>query len=131
MHNSKHVHACSWLLAATAVWGLSFPFIKATWIAQKNLVPDISSECFAAMLAVARFGIAGIIIALLSIRTLRRITRLELQQGLGLGFFGGLGILLQMDGLAHTSASTSAFLTQFYCLVIPVWVAWRKRVPCM
>ena len=52
---------------------------------------------------------------------------MQLAQGLGLGFFGGVGILLQMDGLAHTPASTSAFLTQFYCLLIPLWVAWRHR----
>jgi len=127
MHNPKHVRACVWLLAATAVWGLSFPFIKATWLAQRNLVPNMSSEFFAAMLAVARFGIAGVLIALVSLRTLHLMTRLELEQGIGLGFFGGLGILFQMDGLAHTSASTSAFLTQFYCLLIPIWVAWQKR----
>jgi drug/metabolite transporter (DMT)-like permease len=41
--------------------------------------------------------------------------------------FGGLGIVFQMDGLAYTRASTSAFLTQFYCLLIPIWAAWRQR----
>jgi drug/metabolite transporter (DMT)-like permease len=46
---------------------------------------------------------------------------------LGLGLFGGVGILLQIDGMAYTSASTSAFLTQCYCLWIPLWVAWRGK----
>jgi drug/metabolite transporter (DMT)-like permease len=32
-----------------------------------------------------------------------------------------------MDGLAYTSASTSAFLTQGYCMIIPVWVALANR----
>ena len=32
-----------------------------------------------------------------------------------------------MDGLAYTSASTSAFLTQCYCLIIPIVVAVRDR----
>jgi hypothetical protein len=100
MHSSKHVRACIWLLAATAVWGLSFPFIKATWLAQQKIVPDLSSVFFAAMLAVVRFGVAGVIVAMFSFRTLHRMTRLELEQGLGLGIFGGLGILFQMDGLA-------------------------------
>ncbi|HWN95349.1 MAG TPA: DMT family transporter [Methylomirabilota bacterium] len=127
MRHSQHVRACVWLLAATGVWGLSFPFVKATWIAQSARAPEISSVLFAAMLAVFRFSIAGAVIALFSVRTLGRTTKLEMQQGLGLGIFGGLGILFQMDGLAHTSASTSAFLTQFYCLVIPIWVAWRSR----
>jgi len=127
MRNPRHVQACVWLLAATAVWGISFPFIKATWLAQQRLAPEISSVFFAASLAVVRFGVAGIIIALFSWRALWRTTRLEWEQGLGLGVFGGLGILLQMDGLAHTPASISAFLTQFYCLVIPIWVACHQR----
>jgi drug/metabolite transporter (DMT)-like permease len=127
MQSPKHLRACVWLLATTAVWGLSFPFIKSTWLAQKSQAPELSSFLFAAMLAAFRFALAGIIIALISLRTLPAMTKLELQQGVGLGIFGGLGILFQMDGLAHTSASTSAFLTQFYCLVIPIWVAWRSR----
>jgi len=127
MQNPKHVRACVWLLIATGFWGLSFPFIRSIWLLQKQLVPEISSVFFAAALAVVRFGVAGILIALFSARTLRKMTRLELQQGIGLGIFGGLGIVFQMDGLAHTSASTSAFLTQFYCLLIPIWVSWQNR----
>ena len=127
MHNPKHVRACVWLIVATALWGVSFPFIKSTWLLQNQLAPEISSVFFAAALAVVRFAIAGVLIAAVSARTLRRLTRLELQQGIGLGVFGGLGILVQMDGLAHTSASTSAFLTQFSCLLIPIWVSVQKR----
>ncbi|HTD66191.1 MAG TPA: DMT family transporter [Candidatus Limnocylindria bacterium] len=127
MQHSKHVRACVWLFAATAVWGLSFPFIKAILLVQENLVPGVPSIFLAALMAAVRFAVAGAVIALFSFRTLRHLTKLELQQGLGLGFFGGLGILFQMDALAHTTASTSAFLTQFYCLIIPIWVAWRQR----
>jgi drug/metabolite transporter (DMT)-like permease len=36
-------------------------------------------------------------------------------------------MLFQNDGLQYTAASTSAFLTQFYAILIPVWVAVRKR----
>ena len=127
MPSPQHARACVWLFIATGFWGLSFPFIKSIWLLQERLVPDASSIFFAALTAGVRFGVAGIIIALFAARTLRHLTRLELAQGLGLGFFGGVGILLQMDGLAHTPASTSAFLTQFYCLLIPLWVAWRQR----
>src|SRR6185369_16972692 len=98
MQSPKHVRACVWLLAATAVWGLSFPFIRATWLVQKSQVPEMPSVFFAAALAVVRFVIAGAIITVFSFRTLRQITRSEFQQGLGLGIFGGLGILFQMDG---------------------------------
>jgi drug/metabolite transporter (DMT)-like permease len=127
MHNPKHARACFWLLFATVIWGISFPLIKAIWLVQEQLVPGAPSVFFAAMGAVVRFAVAGAILALFASRTLSQLTRNELSQGIGLGVFGGLGILSQMDGLAHTSASTSAFLTQSYCLFIPTWVAWRQR----
>ena len=131
MHNPKHAQACVWLIVATALWGVSFPLIRAIWLVQEQLVPKISSFFFSATLAAVRFSVAGILLALFSARTLRGLTRLEFQQGVGLGVFGGLGIVFQMDGLAHiahNSASTSAFLTQFSCLAIPIWVACRNRV---
>jgi drug/metabolite transporter (DMT)-like permease len=127
MHSPKHVRACIWLLIGTAVWGLSFPVIKATVLAQQKIIPNMDSEFFAATLSVVRFGMAAMIVAVFSFRTWGRMTKLEWEQGAGLGIFGGLGILFQMDGLAYTSASTSAFLTQFTCVLIPLWVALRKR----
>jgi drug/metabolite transporter (DMT)-like permease len=127
MHNPKHLRACLWLIFATAIWGISFPLIKAIWLAQERLVPGPPNFFLASAATVVRFGVAGVIIALFANRTLRRLTRLEFTQGMCLGIFGGLGILFQMDGLAHTPASTSAFLTPFYCILIPIWVACRKR----
>jgi drug/metabolite transporter (DMT)-like permease len=125
--HSKHFIACLWLLTATGLWGLSFPLIKAILQKQELLVPGASSMFLSALGVTVRFAIAGIVLALISIRTLGQITRAEIRQGAGLAFFGGVGILLQMDGLAYTKASTSAFLTQFYCLLLPIWVACRKR----
>jgi drug/metabolite transporter (DMT)-like permease len=74
-----------------------------------------------------RFGLAGLILALFACRDLKNLTRLELEQGLGLAVFGAAGILFQMDGLSYTAASTSAFLTQCYCIFIPLWVALLSR----
>lgn len=129
---SRHLRACWWLLFATWIWGISFPFVKALMLVQSKLVPEAPTIFFAALASIARFGIAGLLIAAFTFKGLRHTTRRELAQGLGLGVFGGLGILFQMDGLAHTAASTSAFLTQFYCLLIPLWVALRHRtVPGM
>jgi drug/metabolite transporter (DMT)-like permease len=125
--HSEHWRACFWLLVATLTWGLSFPLVKTLLAKQELLVPDGSSIFFASLAATVRFGIAGVVVALITARTLRNMTRLEVTQGLWLALFGGLGIVFQMDGLAYTSASTSAFLTQFYCLLIPIWAAWRQR----
>jgi drug/metabolite transporter (DMT)-like permease len=130
MHSPKHVRACIWLLIGTGVWGLSFPVIKATGLVQQKIIPGMESEFFAAMLSFVRFGAAAVVVALFSFRTWGRMTRLEWEQGVGLGVFGGLGILFQMDGLTYTSASTSAFLTQLTCILIPLWVAlYRRALP--
>lgn len=82
-----------------------------------------------ALCVVVRFGVAaaGMLALALVAGSLRRFSRLEWEQGLGLGLFGGAGIVLQADGLMHTSASTSAFLTQGYCVLLPLWAAVRDR----
>jgi drug/metabolite transporter (DMT)-like permease len=125
--DTDRLKATQMLVLATALWGLSFPTMKALTIAQIDLMPDRTSWFLSSLCNFYRFGLAAIVMLIVSCRTLRGMTRLEFQQGIGLGFSGGLGILFQMDGLAHTSASTSAFLTQCYCLLLPIWVAIRDR----
>lgn len=115
------------LLGATIFWAVSFPVMKALALEQQKLSPEGSSWFFALIGAMYRFGAAGLILAIIICRDLRNITRLELEQGLGLGVFGVGGILFQMDGLSYTAASTSAFLTQCYCLFIPLWVGLTHR----
>ena len=115
------------LVLCTAFWALSFPTMKALTMAQQALVPGADSWFFSGLDVMWRFGLAGLVMGLLCLRTWRQLNRCEIEQGLGLAVFGAGGIVLQMDGLAHTSASTSAFLTQCYCLLIPLWVAWRRR----
>jgi drug/metabolite transporter (DMT)-like permease len=56
-----------------------------------------------------------------------RVNRGELKQGVVLGLFAAGGMLLQNDALQFTAASTSAFLTQVYAVLIPAWVAVRTR----
>jgi drug/metabolite transporter (DMT)-like permease len=115
------------LVLCCALWALSFPTTKALTLTQQTQLQDGTSWFFASLCVVYRFGIAAAGLFTLSFGSLRQISRSELSQGLGLGLFGGLGILLQVDGLAHTSASTSAFLTQCYCVWIPLWVGCRER----
>ena len=115
------------LLLATIFWGVSFPTMRAISLAQERLLPEAGSWFITSITVLARFGVAALLMAIWSWKTLRQLTRLELAQGAGLALFGGAGILLQMDGLAYTSASTSAFLTQCYCVIIPLIVAWRER----
>jgi drug/metabolite transporter (DMT)-like permease len=122
------IRAVQVLVFCTVLWGVSFPASKALFLAQASLVPGVGSLFLASSCLFYRFAIAAIVIAVLAAPTWKRITRREVQQGVALGLFGGIGILLQMDGLAHTLASTSAFLTQCTCIFIPLWVACRHRV---
>ena len=115
------------LLFATIFWGVSFPVMRSLGLLQEQLLPGLSSWFMTSATVAARFGLAALLLAMWSWRTLPHLTRLEFRQGAGLAFFGGLGILFQMDGLAYTSASTSAFLTQSYCVIIPIVVAGRDR----
>ena len=115
------------LVGCTALWALSFPAMKALALTQQGLLPQTGSWFFTSLSVTYRFGLAGVVMLLLGCRQLRTLHRREMEQGLVLALFGGVGILFQMDGLAYTSASTSAFLTQGYCVFIPVWLALVHR----
>ena len=125
--SSHHYRAISMLLLATLFWGISFPIMKAFLLIQQQALPGGSSWFFTAFCLVNRFGVAAIILMLWHRKTLHKITASEFQQGLGLGLFGASGLLLQMDGLAYIPASTSAFLTQLYCIIVPIFVAVTTR----
>jgi drug/metabolite transporter (DMT)-like permease len=115
------------LLLANLLWGLSFPLIKAINLLHAELVPA-AGTWFSAIYTVApRFLMAVGVLLALRPSTVWRSTAGELHQGIRLGFFTAAGMLLQNDALQFTSASTSAFLTQFYAIMIPVWLAVRAR----
>ncbi len=101
--------------------------MKALALTQQNQLPQSGSWFFTSLSVAYRFGLAGILVLLLGCREIRTLRRREVEQGIVLALFGGVGILFQMDGLAYTSASTSAFLTQGYCIFIPVWLALVHR----
>ena len=127
---SRRGRALAWLLGATILWGLSFPLAKGLVLVQQRLLPGADTLFLVALDLVFRFGLAGVAVTLGSLGTLRTLTRLETWQGLGLGLFATGGMLLQMDGLNYTAASTSAFLTSCYCVIIPGVVAiQRGRLP--
>ena len=109
------------------MWGVSFPLAKALTIAQGHLAPGADSWFLAALSLVFRFGLAAAILAVTARRTLGAISRREVSQGVGLGVFAVGGMLLQLDGLSYTHASTSAFLTSCYCVIIPLIVGLQRR----
>jgi drug/metabolite transporter (DMT)-like permease len=124
---SPRRRAVRMLVFCTLLWALSFPAMKALAQTQQQLLPQSGSWFFTALSVTYRFGLAALILLPWVIGQLRTICRREAEQALCLGTFGGLGILFQMDGLSYTSASASAFLTQGYCVFIPLWVALTNR----
>ena len=125
--SAERVRALSMLLLANFFWGLSFPLIKSIMLLHAKLLPHASTS-FSTLYTVApRFLLAVLLMLALRPRDSWRATRREWRQGLMIGAFSATGMLFQNDGLQFTHASTSAFLTQFYAILIPVWVAWRSR----
>lgn len=115
------------LLLANLFWGLSFPLVKAILFALEQLVPAGGNWFKAAMTVAPRFLLGTVLLLVFAGRHLRGLRAAELRQGLLLGLSAGGGMLLQNDGLQFTSASVSAFLTQFYAVMIPAVVALRTR----
>jgi drug/metabolite transporter (DMT)-like permease len=120
---SHHVQATAGLALACLFWGLSFPASKALTFLYLKDIPAESSWFAVGLQGALRFGIAGIIMVILSWRTLGSLKRKEVTQGIWLGLFGGVGMIFQIDGLAYTPASTSSFLTQTYCILVPLYHA--------
>jgi drug/metabolite transporter (DMT)-like permease len=115
------------LLLANLLWGLSFPLIKALVHAHQLAVPESGTWFITAYTVAPRFLIATAVMLALLWTQLGSITAAEIRQGALIGVTAGGGMLFQNDGLQFTSASVSAFLTQFYAILIPTWLALRSR----
>lgn len=114
------------LIVACAFWAVSFPLVKALHLEQSARLPGISTLFLASWMQFARFGLAALMLLPLALGK-NQPTRNEIRQGLVIALWGGLGMWLQADALAYTEASTSAFLTQAYCIILPLHACVRLR----
>jgi len=123
--------ATQWLILGCVGWGLSFPTAKALAMVQAEALPGAGTWFYTGATMLARFSLAAVLVLfLIGPRKVLGITRCEVGQGIGIGLFGGGGMLFQLDGLAHTEASTSAFLTQGTVIFIPLMKAiLQRRLP--
>ena len=124
---AERTRALLMLLLANFFWGLSFPVIKSILLLHEKLLPDAGSWFSTIYTVAPRFLIAVLIMLAWRPASAWRATFAEWKQGVIIGAFAATGMLFQNDGLQFTAASTSAFLTQFYAILIPVWVALRAR----
>src|SRR4051812_21279708 len=102
MSHSARPRAILMLLLATAAWGYSFPGGKALLTALGRDLPGRDGLMLSALVIGARFAVAALLMWLVQPRAFARMRPEEWRQGLGLGLFGGLGMLFQFDGLNHT-----------------------------
>jgi drug/metabolite transporter (DMT)-like permease len=115
------------LILATAAWGYSFPGGKALMAAVSVQVPGRDLWFYSAVMISLRFALAAIVLFAFQPRSIAQLRPSEWRQGIGLGVFAGVGMLLQSDGLQYTTASAVAFLTQFAAVLVPLFCAIRDR----
>lgn len=99
--------ALVWLLAATTVWGATFPVVKAA-------LADTGPLTFAAL----RFSLAGAILAFDLVRRRARMPRSVWPYWCGVSLLGGY--LLQTWGLVTATPARSAFITAFSVVLVPL-----------
>jgi drug/metabolite transporter (DMT)-like permease len=109
------------LLAAAVMWGLSIPIMKALGVEQAQLAPELGSASSSLASLCLRFAGAGALLAALARRSPLSITALEWRHGSVVGAITAVSMLLQVDGLSYTGASTSGFLIALYCVLVPVF----------
>lgn len=126
-HSPQRGLAIAMLSLSCGAWGLSFPGQKVLMAAMEVALPGRSTWLFSALTIGGRFALGALVLWAIQPRAPWRITASEWRQASGLGMMGGLGMLVQTDGLNHTAASTSAFLTQFSAVLLPIYAALRDR----
>jgi drug/metabolite transporter (DMT)-like permease len=100
------------LLSITLVWGASFPIMSVAF----KSVPPYS---FIAI----RYLLAGLILALIFIKRLKRLNKATAIAGIVVGFTLGLGSILQAVGLLYTTPSKSGFITGLNVILVPIFIA--------
>lgn len=127
---ARHWTALSVLAALTVSTGVSFVFFKASVLRQEPFAIGESTWFIGASNLVPRFGVGVLFLLALHGGRVLKLTRAEWTQGIFMALTSFSGCLFQVDGLQRTSAATTAFLTQFYVILIPIWWAiYHRRRP--
>ena len=104
--------AVATLLAVAAAWG-------STFFLTKDLLLRIDVADYLAL----RFAIAAVILIAVHPMAVARLSRLDRSRAALLGVAYGVAQLLQTEGLRHTSASVSGFVTGMYVVFTPLLAA--------
>ena len=97
------------LLSVAAAWG-------STFFLTKDLLTRMDVADYLAL----RFLIASVALVLVHPPAIARLSRLDRGRAVALGITYGIAQLLQTEGLRHTSASVSGFVTGMYVVFTPL-----------
>nr|WP_233712419.1 DMT family transporter [Kribbella turkmenica] len=100
------------LLAVAAAWG-------STFFLTKDLLTRMDVADYLAL----RFLIASVALILVHPPAIARLSRLDKGRAVALGITYGAAQLVQTEGLRHTSASVSGFVTGMYVVFTPLLAA--------
>ena len=107
------------LIVTTLLWGSSFTIMK-----------DALATVPTLWLLATRFSGAAMLMALIGIRSLRRLDHGYLTGGACMGVCLYLAYSIQTYGLVHTTPGKNAFLAATYCVFVPFfWWLIHKRRP--
>lgn len=104
------------LIFVTAVWG-------ATFVSVKEAITHIMPYYFLAI----RFGLATLILLIVTNRRLKKMTWPLLGKGVLIGLMLFAGYAFQTIGLQYTSASNAGFITGLSVVLVPVILALTTR----
>ena len=124
---ARHWTALGVLAGITATTGVSFVLFKASVLAQLPFAQGESTWFISAHNLVPRFLLGALLLCVIYRGRVFQLTRSEWRQAMFLATTSFSGCLLQNDGIQRTSAATTAFLTQFYVILIPLWWALLHR----
>ncbi len=118
MENKKALYADFSLLIVAIIWGSGF-------VVTKNALDHLTPFYILGF----RFLVGTIAITLISIRRLKKATKLDIKVGLIVGFFMFLGFAAQTVGLKYTTVGVQAFLTASNVVMVPFlyWIVSKKR----
>ncbi|MFC0624356.1 DMT family transporter [Kribbella deserti] len=100
------------LLAVAAAWG-------STFFLTKDLLTRMDVADYLAL----RFAIAAVALIAINPPAISRLSRLDKGRAVALGVTYGIAQLVQTEGLRHTSASVSGFVTGMYVVFTPLLAA--------
>ncbi len=111
------------LFIAAIIWGSSFIFMKS---AVDYLPPSTLLFIRFTLSSLVMFGVCFYYIKKGEIK---RLTKKQIIQGLIVGSFLAAAYYVQTAGLLYTTPGKNAFLTAFYCAVVPfiTWVMYKKK----